>query len=175
VECVEKSRTVKRLSRIVVLATELGMTMGLMAAGLAILGLFLGRWLDSQLGTAPVITLALLIVGALVGQVAIYRLAIESSRRLSPDSAQDSHLAPRVLPRFGLALRVLSWVAVPGLVGLAIGLWVDRALHTRVIATLALTLGGLVLGVLGSLRLVHMVRSAHDKREGEACSEAKRD
>ena len=151
------------------------MTMGLTAAGLVILGLFLGRWLDSQLGTAPIVTLTLLIAGAVAGQIAMYRLAVGSSRRLSADAAQDARPLPDALPRVSLALRVLSVVVLPGLIGLALGLWVDHALQTRIIATLILTLGGLAAGVMGSLRLMHTARSGPGERDNEACSEAKRD
>ena len=55
----------KRLGRIVGLATELGMTMGLTAAGFVIVGLWAGRWLDAKLGTSYLATLLLLVVGAL--------------------------------------------------------------------------------------------------------------
>ena len=58
-------RTMKRLGRIVGLATELGMTMGLTAAGFVIVGLWAGRWLDAKLGTSYLATLLLLVVGAL--------------------------------------------------------------------------------------------------------------
>ena len=41
----------KRLGRAIGVATELGVTMGLMAAGLVILGLWLGRRLDASLAS----------------------------------------------------------------------------------------------------------------------------
>ena len=71
----------KRFSQIIGAATELGLTMGLMAAGLIVAGLSLGRWLDSRLGTNPLATLLLLVAGAIAGQIAIYRLAVRSAAR----------------------------------------------------------------------------------------------
>jgi len=43
---------VKRFGRVVGVATELGVTLGLMAAGLAVLGLWLGRRIDASLGAS---------------------------------------------------------------------------------------------------------------------------
>lgn len=129
--------------------------MGLVAAGSALLGLFLGRWIDSRFGTKPLVTLALLVVGALVGQIAMYRLAFASRRRLL---AQDTEHFPEALPRFGLALRVLGVVVGPALLGFAMGRWLDNVLQTRIVATMLLMLGGLAVGILGSLHLIRATR-----------------
>jgi len=134
---------VKRFGRVVVVATELGMTMGLTAAGLVVLGLLLGRWLDARLGTDSLITLVLLIAGAVAGQVAMYRLAMDSSRRLSTTGDQGAFSSHSALRRLGLALRVLLAMVLPGLAGLALGLWLDRMLGTRIVVTLVLAFGGL--------------------------------
>lgn len=133
----------KRFGRVVVVATELGMTMGLTAAGLVVLGLLLGRWLDARLGTDSLITLVLLIAGAVAGQVAMYRLAMDSSRRLSTTGDQGAFSSHSALRRLGLALRVLLAMVLPGLAGLALGLWLDRMLGTRIVVTLVLAFGGL--------------------------------
>jgi len=118
-----------------------------------VLGLLLGRWLDARLGTDSLITLVLLIAGAVAGQVAMYRLAMDSSRRLSTTGDQGAFSSHSALRRLGLALRVLLAMVLPGLAGLALGLWLDRMLGTRIVVTLVLAFGGLAVGVAMSLRL----------------------
>ena len=44
---------VKRWFRAIGLATELGLSMGLLSAGLVLLGLVLGRAIDTRLASAP--------------------------------------------------------------------------------------------------------------------------
>jgi len=117
----------KRFGPVLGAATELGLTMGLMAAGLVVVGLVLGRWLDVRLGTKPYATLVLLVAGAIAGQMAIYRLALSSAGRLSaekehPVSAGDAFSALRV------ALTVLGLLSVPGLLGFVLGIWLNRTL-----------------------------------------------
>ena len=143
----------KRFGRVVVVATELGMAMGLTASGMVVLGLLLGRWLDARFATGSLITLVLLVAGAVVGQAAMYRLAMDSSRRLSAAGAQDTLSSHDTLRRLSLALRVLLAATLPGLAGVALGLWLDRALGTRIAVTLVLACGGLAAGVALSLRL----------------------
>ena len=65
------------------LATELGMTMGLTAAGLIFLGLWVGRQVDDLLGTEPYATIILLISGVVIGQIAIIRLAVRTRAYLN--------------------------------------------------------------------------------------------
>ena len=153
----------KRWDRIIGMATELGMTMGLTAAGLTLLGLWLGRWLDTRLNTRPYATLILLAAGTVAGQVAIYRLAIRTSQRLA--AQHDSTSLPRdAATSLWLAFRVLALVALPSLIGLALGLWIDRLAGSKVAATLALTLGGLILGLVGAWRLTRgNARDSDDK------------
>jgi predicted F0F1-ATPase subunit len=145
----------KRWNRIIGTATELGMTMGLTAAGLTLLGLWLGRWLDARLNTRPYATLILLAAGAVAGQVAIYRLAARTFQRLAAQSGGHPALPRDAATSLWLAIKVLALVALPALIGLALGLWIDRIAGSRVAATLILTLGGLILGLLGSWRLAH--------------------
>lgn len=49
------------------------MGVGLQFAGAIVLFLFLGRWLDSKLGTAPWLLLAGVVLGAVGGFVSMYR------------------------------------------------------------------------------------------------------
>ncbi len=46
---------------------------GLMVAFPVLAGLALGFWLDSQLGTLPLITLVLTLIGGIVGPIILYR------------------------------------------------------------------------------------------------------
>jgi len=164
----------KRLGEVIGLATELGLAMGLTAAGLVVLGLWLGRWLDARLGTNPWATILLLVAGAVAGQVAIYRLAIRSTRRLSAN--ERTALTPQdAASATGQALQVLALVALPGIVGLALGMWIDHLLGTRVIATLILVLGGLIAGVIGALRLTQSARAHPDERGDDVWSSTKKD
>jgi len=165
---------VKRFGRVVGVATELGVTMGLMAAGLAVLGLWLGRRIDASLNTSPFATIAFALAGAVAGQIAIYRLAMRSARRLS--ATGESALPGReVLSSIGLGLRLLALVVLPGLLGLALGIWIDRTLGTGGIAILILVLAGTLAGFVGSLRLVLSHGARPDPGSDEACSDATRD
>lgn len=157
----------KRWDRIIGMATELGMTMGLTAAGLTLLGLWLGRWLDARLNTRPYATLTLLAAGAIAGQVAIYRLARRAAQRLA--ARRDGALLPRdAATSLWLALRVLALVALPALIGLALGLWIDQLAGSQVAATLALTLGGLILGLTGAWRLTRREAGNPDDKGDDA-------
>lgn len=148
----------KRWGHILGPATELGATMGLASAGLVVGGLLLGRWLDARLGTRPWATFFLLVIGAVLGQVAIYRLAIASIQSLSGDTS-DALNARATLARIGFALQVLALIALPGVLGLVLGIWIDRLLGTRFVVTLSLVFAGLAAGLAGAIRLAHMPRS----------------
>lgn len=152
----------KRLGHILGPATELGVTMGLASAGLVVGGLLLGRWLDVRLGTRPWATFLLLVVGAVLGQVAIYRLAIAAIQRLSDDTP-DVPSARATLAPICFALQVLALVALPGVLGLALGIWIDRLLGTKFMITLSLVFAGLAAGLAGAIRLAHMSRSQSKK------------
>jgi len=158
----------KRLGRVVGVATELGLTMGLMAAGLVILGLWLGRRLDASLGTGPLATIALVIAGAAAGQVAIYRLATRSARRLS-EGAGSALPRAEVISSVALGLGILALAVVPGLVGFGLGIWLDRTLGSGGLAILILGLGGMVAGFAGSLWVALSRRTRPDQGGDEAC------
>jgi F0F1-type ATP synthase assembly protein I len=164
----------RRFGRAAELATQLGVTMGLSASGLVVLGLLVGRWLDARLGTGRLATLAMLLVGAIAGQVAMFRLAMSSTRRILAGSQQGSSPAPDAPPQVGLALRVLLLVVLPAVAGLALGLWLDSLLGTKAVAVLVLPLLGLVAGLVGSLRMIHAARWASDKRGGGCSSTEER-
>jgi hypothetical protein len=145
----------KRLGRTVALASELGISMGLMAAGFMVLGLFGGKWIDSQLGTMPFATIFLTIAGAIAGQIAIYRLVRRSVSRLTEQKERIYQL-PDVFSALMLAVRTLALMIVPTLAGIGVGFASTEKGRTRIIVTLVFALGGLAAGFVGSL---HMARS----------------
>ncbi|MBN1402741.1 MAG: AtpZ/AtpI family protein [Anaerolineae bacterium] len=148
----------KRLGQIVGLATELGMGMGLTAASLVILGLVAGRWLDDRLGTDPVASILLILAGAIAGQLAIYRLAMRSSRALSSEGRHGA-IAQETLSALGFALRLLGLMVAPTLIGLGAGLALDARLATGGLALLILALSGFGVGLYGAFRLVRSRRT----------------
>lgn len=153
----------KRLGRTIGLASELGMAMGLTAAGCVVLGLVLGRWIDARLGTRPVASLISLVVGAVAGQFAIYRLAMRSARRLSTLENGDA-LAGQMSSALGRAMRVLALMVVPALAGLGIGVLLDALLGGGMLMTLFLAVIGSVLGLVGSVRYVQQSRQTRTER-----------
>jgi F0F1-type ATP synthase assembly protein I len=155
----------KRLGQIVGLATELGMAMGLTAASLVVLGLLAGRWIDERLGTSPVASLLLIVAGAIAGQLAIYRLALRSTRRLSSTGEQKALtqgvLANETLSALGFALRLLVLMVAPTLVGLGLGLLLATRLGTSGLPVPILALFGFAVGLYGAFRLARARRSHH--------------
>lgn len=61
------------------------MGVGLQFAGAIVLFLFLGRWLDSRLGTEPWLLLAGVLVGSVAGFISLYRqLSAPSGKGKAP-------------------------------------------------------------------------------------------
>ncbi len=56
------------------LITQLGLTVVLSI----LVGVVLGRWVDTQFGTGPWATLALSLIGILAGSAGVYRLVVTS-------------------------------------------------------------------------------------------------
>lgn len=161
----------KQRARAIGLATELGITLGVTAAGLVVLGLWLGRWLDARLGTSPFATMLLLLAAAIAGQIAIYRLAIRATRRLSA-GAHSVLNSREVLSALGLSLRVLALMSLPALAGLALGTWMHHLLGSGIWVTALLALGGLVGGSISSLRVARSRGLGTDQEGDRACSNA---
>lgn len=142
----------KRLGHQVQLATELGLTMGLMAAGWTVLGLWLGIKLDARLGTQPIATLLLLLAGAAAGQLSLIRLVARARPQLSAD-APHAFSAAEGLRTLRMAVLLLMLLIVPITVGLLLGVWLDDQLGTRPVLTLVLALAGMLVGLFGVLRI----------------------
>ena len=139
------------------LATELGMTMGLTAAGLIFLGLWVGRQVDDLLGTEPYATIMLLISGVVIGQIAIIRLAVRTRAYLN-----NTELPEYAFSGLGRGLRTavkaLLFVVLP-IAMKFLGLWLDRVLGTSIAFSLGLVVLGLVIAVVGLLSMVETMRS----------------
>lgn len=164
----------KRWGHLVGVATELGITMGLIAAALVFLGLVVGRWVDAKLGLGSLATILFLLAGAAAGQIAIYRLARRAARLLSVD-AQHAVTPRQAVSTLGLAFRALALIALPVLLGLFLGVWLDRLLQTRILLTLLLALSGLIAGLVGTVRLAYADRSTFDERGESECSDIAKD
>lgn len=145
------------MGRIIGKATELGVTMGLTAAGFVVLGLWLGRWVDAKLGTGRLATMVLIVAGTVAGQVSIYRMARRAIGRLATgeEHPQDVQEAASAV---GLALKALAMLTLPSLAGIALGIWLERAAGIGAVGILLLLCAGLVVGLLGTLRMLRRSR-----------------
>ncbi|MEA3408436.1 MAG: AtpZ/AtpI family protein [Chloroflexota bacterium] len=144
----------KRLGRTVALASQLGISMGLMGAGVMVLGLLAGKWVDARWGTAPFATMFCTLAGALAGQIAIYRWVKHAVSRL-PEQEHVYQL-PDVFSALRLAVKTLALMIVPVLVGIGTSFLITQKGRNRIIVTLISALVGLVAGLAGSL---HAARS----------------
>jgi len=142
----------KTILRPLALATELGVTMGLMTVAAILVGLFLGSWLDRQLGTRPIATLLFILMGVLIGTLGMINLALSATRELNAAAVQQ--VAARRAFRWndlGRALVLVLKLGLVTLVPIAVSLWLgprlDRTLETQPAFTIVL----LVLSVIGSL------------------------
>lgn len=150
-----------RMGHMVGLASELGVAMGLLSAAMLLGSLALGRWLDRVAGASPIFTIVLLVVGALAGQATLYRMAANASVQL--DGGAQRALNGKMLRRsIGLGVQVLALTALPAVAGAALGVWLDRQLHTAVLFTALLALVGFGLGMV---LMVRAVRRHRDKLE----------
>ncbi len=164
----------KRTGHLIGMATELGITMGLIGAALVLLGLWAGRWLDAKLSTGPLATVLFLLAGAVAGQLAVFRLAKRSARMLAADS-KHALTARQAAGTLSMAFRALALIALPVLAGLLLGVWLDSLLQTRILMTLLLTLGSFMAGLVGTVRLVYASRSTLDERGERECSSVAKD
>jgi len=126
-------------------ATQLGLTMGVVSAAMVIAGLAGGRYLDTCLGTSPWLTIGLTLLGALLGQLSLAYIAVRARRELTGTSQSDA----RPLLRPVLKSLVLVFALLIGVIAvLAMGIWLDRMLHTHVAFTLLAPVLLLIITVL---------------------------
>lgn len=158
----------KNLYRPLALATELGMTMGLMTVSTVLAGLFLGLWLDSQLGTRPLATLLFIGAGTVAGLLGTINLARSATRQIDAAVAQHGEARTAFTTRdLGRALLLVLQLIVATLVpvgaGLVVGFWLDRTLGSRPIFTIALA----VMSIIGALVGVYFITARAARRAGQ--------
>jgi len=143
---------VKRMGRAVSIATELGLTMGVMTALLVVGGLVLGRWVDGQLGSSPVGAVGGLLVGAILGQVVMLRMARNAAEEMrSADQRKLSTIQPSREP-LKLAAETLTLMVAPPLVGFGIGYGASRLFAIGSLFTVVLVLVGVLVGLFLTVR-----------------------
>ena len=133
----------KRAGRILSIATELGLSMGVMTALLVVGGLALGRWVDGQLGSSPMATIIGLLIGAVLGQVVMLRMAKTASEEMRQN---QSALRPSREP-LSLATKALGLMIFPALIGFVIGYGANTLLGTGPVVTVVLVLAGVFVGL----------------------------
>lgn len=163
----EQNPSMRGIIRPLALASQLGVTMGLLTVTTVLAGLFLGSWADRQLGTRPLMTLAFLLVGILVGVLGTINLAYSSLREL--DSAAARNEEPRrvfSMRDLGQALLLVAQLALVTLIpvglGLGLGTWLDRVAGAQPLFTIALTL----ISAAASLAAVLSVTRRASRRAG---------
>ncbi len=157
----------KNLLRPLALASQLGVTMGLMTVATVLAGLFLGSWVDQRLGSRPLVTLAFIFVGVILGMLGTINLAQSTLRDLNAAAAQ--HVEPRAAfsaRDLGRALLLVAQLALVTLapigLGMGLGLWLDRATGARPIFTIALS----VVSATASIAAVFFVTGRASRRAG---------
>lgn len=159
--------------RSLALATELGVTMGVMTIATVLAGLFFGIWLDRQLGTRPLATLLFICLGVLAGSLGTVNLAQSTVRRLNAATGRQEQARSAFRMRdLGRALLLVLEVALLTLVPVGLALWLgltlDRAAGTRPIFTIALT----AVSTIGALLGVYVVSARAARRRGHDSQEA---
>jgi F0F1-type ATP synthase assembly protein I len=134
------------------LATQIGITVTVAVLG----SLFLGLWIDRELGSSPWATLLLLGLGTLVAVAGCYRVVAPVVARLTVGEEVEwgAVLSWReFLSSLAFVARVGLTAIAPLLVGLVLGRWMDDWLDIRPWVTLILTVVGAVAGLVGAWRL----------------------
>jgi len=163
----EKNPGMRGMIRPLALASQLGVTMGLLTVATVLASLLLGSWVDRQLGTRPLVTLIFVLIGVLVGMLGTINLAQSTLRELN--SAAARRQAPRAAfsaRDLGRALLLVAQLALVTLVpiglGLALGIWLDRTAGARPAFTIVLAL----VGATVSLVAVFFVTGRASRRAG---------
>lgn len=135
------------------LASQLGITMGLMTVSTVLAGLYLGSVMDRRFGTRPFLTLAFVLIGVLVGMLGTVHLAQSTLRELNAAAAHNVQPRTAFSARdLGRALFLVAQLALVTLapigLGLLLGLQLDQALGSRPIFTIALLVAGASLALV---------------------------
>ncbi len=151
--------------RALALATQLGVTMGLITVITVLGSLFVGSWVDRQLGTRPLATLLFILMGVLAGLLGTVHLAQSSIRELNAAAAQQAEartsFSARDLGRtFLLILELILVTLVPIGLGLWAGLYLDRVTGSGLVFTIVLA----TLSIIAALAGVYLVTSRAVRR-----------
>jgi ATP synthase protein I len=123
----------------------------------AVLGsMFLGLWIDRQLGSSPWAVLLLLGLGTLVAVAGCYRVVAPVAANMVAGQGDEWEAAlswKQFLRSMAFVVRIGLVTVAPPLAGLFLGLWLDAWLDTRPWVTLTLTVGGSIAGLVGAWRL----------------------
>jgi ATP synthase protein I len=144
----------KQVARALALATQLGVTMGLMTVGTVLAGLFLGTWVDRHFGTRPLATLLFVLMGMLAGLLGTINLAQSTMRQLNAAASQQvdarTAFSARALGRalFLVAALIAVTLAPVGL-ALYLGLQLDRAANSSPTYTIILAAVGVIVALVG--------------------------
>lgn len=138
------------LQTIILRSLGLGIQIAVVVVAAVLGSLFLGLWIDRKLGTTPWATLLSLGLGTLVAVVGFYRTIAPVVVDVAAGQEVEWGESLRSLV---LVVQVGLVVLTPPLVGLFLGLWMDRGLDTRPWVTMTLTVLGTVAGLVGAWRL----------------------
>jgi F0F1-type ATP synthase assembly protein I len=144
----------KQVARALALATQLGVTMGLMTVGTVLAGLFLGTWVDRQFGTRPLATLLFVLMGTLAGLLGTVNLARSTMQQLNTAASQQvearTAFSARALGRaIVLVVALIVVTLAPVGLGLYFGLQLDRATHSSPTYTIVLATVGIITALVG--------------------------
>jgi len=149
---------VKDALRPLMLATQLGITMGLITVTTILAGLLFGSWLDRQLGTRPLTTLLFILVGVLAGWLGMLSLARSALVQLNTAATRQADVRTAFSAAdLGRTLLLVFWLFVvmslPIGLGLGLGLGIDRATGSSPLWTIVLSLIGAIAGLVGVWRI----------------------
>jgi F0F1-type ATP synthase assembly protein I len=147
------------------LATQLGVTMGLMTVITVLAGLFLGSWVDRRFGTRPAATLLFILMAVLAGFLGTINLAQSTTRRINAAATQQVRARTAFLARdLSRAVVLVIELALVTLVPIGFALWlglrVDRAVGSSPLFTIALS----VVSIIAALVAVFLVARGAARR-----------
>lgn len=149
------------------LATQLGVTMGVMTVFTVLASLYLGSWVDRQFGTRPLATLLFILLGVLAGFLGTINLAQSTVRQINTAAAQEVRVRTAFLARdLGRALLLVLELAlvtlVPNGLALWLGLWLDRATGSGPLFIILMT----IISLIGALFAVFLIARGATRRAG---------
>lgn len=87
------------ISQALAISTSIGTQAGCAGVVLILGAVLLGRWLDGQLGSAPWVTLVLIVLSMPVSLLFMFRIVMRSVERLqAPDRSEENELDHDEIP-----------------------------------------------------------------------------